>query len=77
MYIDVRARQIYDKLKKLIEDMQGKVHDYILLKDELTGETHKITMRNGYLCSRKYGEEPPVPESPSIPDFENPDYPDI
>lgn len=56
-YIDLRARQLYDKLKDLysssggvIVDNTERAHQYILLKDE-NGDTHKVTIRNGVLQS--------------------------
>ena len=57
-YIDVRARQLYDKLKDLyssggvVVDTTERAHNFILLKDEIDGTVHRITIRNGVLSSR-------------------------
>ena len=48
-YIDVRARQLYDKLKGLYTqqvDSDSIVHDYILLKDQVTGEVKRLFIAN-------------------------------
>ena len=45
-YIDVRARQLYDKLKGMynqkIDENDGVEHNYVLLKDQKTGEIKKL-----------------------------------
>ena len=52
-YIDVRARQLYDKLKGLysqqIDDATKVVHDYVLLKDQATGQIKKLYISNDNL----------------------------
>ena len=54
-YVDVRARQLYDKLKKLISDIGTKDNvprDAIFLRDVSTSQVYKVYMQNGVLVSR-------------------------
>lgn len=54
-YIDVRARQLYDKLKKLyesqVESSDNTVHDYILLRDKGTGDIRRVFIHNDVICT--------------------------
>ena len=59
-YIDVRARQLYDKLKELYSKHdETNVRDYILLKGKDDGKTYKVYIENGILHTET--EEEPVP----------------
>ena len=54
-YVDVRARQLYDKLKKLISDIDKKdnvARDAIFLRDTTTQIVYKVYMENGIMKSR-------------------------
>ena len=54
-YVDVRARQLYDKLKKLVLDGDWKdkvVKKSIFLSDTTDGNVYKVYMQNGTLMSR-------------------------
>jgi len=57
-YIDVRARQIYDKLKKLIpgggSSSEVWPKDFILLRDISTNQVYEVYMENGSLSSRPH-----------------------
>ena len=52
-YVDVRARQLYDKLKGLysqkVEENDNVVHQYVLLQDQATGKTKKLWIENDNL----------------------------
>ena len=53
-YIDVRARQLYDKLKSLISASdQEQEKDYILLKDWTTHAIHRLYIDNGIIYTRE------------------------
>lgn len=71
-YIDVRARQIYDKLKALIKkqetpvDDSEKTFDRILLRDEVDGKVYMLTTRNGVLCTRQISETVPEMEKVKV-----------
>jgi hypothetical protein len=58
-YIDVRARQLYDKLKGLYQQVvsdsdDNTIHNHILLRDLTTGETKKVYISNDELFSETY-----------------------
>ena len=58
-YIDVRARQLYDKLKELYSTVNGisddTVHEYVLLRDQIDrGKVYKLYMYNGSICTEEF-----------------------
>ena len=54
-YVDVRARQIYNKLKDELDiGSTEKVHNKLLLKDINNGKTYEVFMKDGILCSDEY-----------------------
>lgn len=61
-YIDVRARQLYDKLKELynkkIEDDDDKVHDYILLRDYAGNAIMKLFISGDEIYTEPYVVSP-------------------
>lgn len=54
-YIDVRARQLYDKLKGLyegqVDSSDNTVHNYILLRDKGTGDIRRVFIHNDVICT--------------------------
>ena len=53
-YIDVRARQLYDKLRDLYTKQDEKAKDYVLLKGVDDGKTYKVYIEEGELQSEEY-----------------------
>lgn len=57
-YIDVRARQLYDKLKSLynqqIENNDDVVHEHILLKDHTTNGAKKLFISGDSIFTDDY-----------------------
>lgn len=58
-YIDVRARQMYEKLKGLVVNpptpVDNPVKDYILLRDKTNSEVHVLFIKDGSVHSQLYG----------------------
>ena len=52
-YIDVRARQLYEKLKgkyqQKIDDTDGIVHQFLLLEDQATHKVKRLWIENDNL----------------------------
>ena len=66
-YIDVRARQLYDKLKELYSKQDEKAKDYVLLKDVETEKIYKVYVKNAELETDEYNPEPePQPDPREI-----------
>ena len=53
-YMDVRARQIYDKLKGMIGTNDNITGDYLILKDQNNpNKKYKVFIVDGTICSEE------------------------
>jgi hypothetical protein len=61
-YIDVRARQLYDKLKSLYSQQLGNsdddIHNYILFRDQGNNKIYKLFMYNGSVHTDEHTVDP-------------------